>query len=177
MHVFKKNKKALSLVEMLVVLLIMSTTILTALGLILRSSLEIKENEVRDTVNGIILNINESMKSPGALQLNNFTPNEFVAGVDYGFSVNSVGSTYELTYVQGSTTLTSCDPQSTYKYTVAISQSTIQDVCILVTIKRIQGSTPPVYEIRTSSLYTYNQPGSTPVSSYLVTYRYDGFEI
>lgn len=177
MSEFRKNKKALSLVEMLVVLLIMSTTILTALGLTLRSGLEIKENEVRDTVNGIIININESMKSPGSITLNNFTPAQFVAGVDYGFRVNSNGATYELTYVQGSTNLTSCDAQSAYKYTVSISQSTIQDVCILVKIRRLEGTVPSVYEITTSSLYTYNQPGASPVSSYLVTYRYDEFEI
>lgn len=177
MSEYRNHKKALSLVEMLVVLLIMSTTILTALGLILRSSLEIKENEVRDSVNGIILNINESMKSPSAISLNNFTPNQFVAGVEYGFRVNPDGANYELTYVQGSTSLTSCDSQSTYRYTINVSQSTIQDICILVTIRRLQGTVSPVYEIRTSSLYTYNQPGATPVSSYLVTYRYNEFEI
>lgn len=173
---FNKNKKALSLIEMLIVLIIISTTVLTAFGIILRSNLEIKENEVKDTVNTLMVSINEAVKTPVRLQLRNFSSSSFSPNVEYAFRVEQQGSIYILTYVSGSTSLTSCSSTSSFKYNIASIQSTVTDVCVLVSIKSVQGAVPARYEVKTNTLYTFNQPSATPNYSYLIANRYDTFD-
>lgn len=173
---FKKRKKALSLVEMLVVLIIISTTVITAFGIILRSTIDIKENEVSDSINSLMVSINEAVKSPGGVPLQSFTPGTFTTNIEYAFKATAVGNSYVLTYVPGSASLTSCDSNSQFKFPISVEQSTVQDVCILVGIKLLSG-TPTRYEVKTNTLYTFVTPNSSPSSSYLITYRYEPFTI
>lgn len=177
MQVFNfKNKKGVSLVEMMVVLVIISTTVISALSLIIRSTLEIRDNEVRDSVNGLMINISDALKSPARIQLKNFTPSTFVAGTPYAFRVEAQGNVFVLTYVSGSTTLSSCPSDSSFLYPISVTQSTLQNVCLMVSITLLSGS-PTRYSSNIQTFYNLPQNNSTTTSNSLVTIRYEAFTL
>lgn len=176
MFQIKKNKKALSLIEMLVVLVIISTTVITAFSLILRSNLEIKENEVADSTNSLMVSISEAIKSPGGVPISGFVPGTFTPDIEYAFKVTAQGNSYVLTYVAGSASLTTCDSNSQFKYPVSVDQNTVRDVCVLVGIKKTSANANR-FEVKTNTIYSLVSSSGAPISSYLVSYRYSTFEL
>jgi type II secretory pathway pseudopilin PulG len=180
-----KRYNALSLVEMLVVLLIVSTTVLSAFSLIIRSNLEIKENEIRDSINGVLVGINDVMSSNNEVSILNFTPVVFTNEVTYGFSVNSIMSAdteSSLNYVGTGTEIDSCSESSPYYFTQSFLlnsedvYSDLQSMCLQVLITPLL-TTPRRYEVRTVVVYSFNNGNADPIVNNLITYRYGDFEI
>ena len=172
----KKNKKALSLIEMLVVLVIISTTVITAFSLILRSNLDIKENEIADTTNSLMVSISEAIKSPGGVPISGFTLGSFNTGQEYAFKVAAQGNSFVLTYVPGTPSLTTCDSNSQFKYPVSVDQNTVRDVCVLVGITKTSNDTNR-FQVKTNTVYSLVSSSGAPISSYLISYRYNTFEL
>jgi len=67
----KVLKKASSLIEVIIVLAIVSFTIIASMALVAKTRLEIKNNELQDNANEVLLKALEALKSPSKVVLVN----------------------------------------------------------------------------------------------------------
>jgi|SRR5690606_5282061 len=175
MQVSKKIKKpkGLSLVEILIVLIIISTTVISAMSLIINSFIEIKENEVQDTANGILLSATEALKSPGVIQISGLSSGILSRTTGDFFSVTPNDSGFVLTYVPGGESINECDSDSRYLFNLRENQQTIDQACLQVKIIDRSGLGITKYEIEAKVVYNFS--GKTETNS-IKAFRYEELE-
>lgn len=183
----KYLKKASSLIEVIIVLAIVSFTIIAAMSLVARTRLEIKNNELQDTANELLLKALEGVKSPsktvisGSPSLTGSNPYYFslTQSVNGNYVLNYLGATgfTPLPRESGKYTFDSvCNANSpfyprdlgdsTFKYCQQVAITVITPILRAVTAKEL-------YKIETTIVYQIS--GETK-SETLTTYRYDGFK-
>ncbi len=99
----KKNKKATSLLEVIVVLAIISLTIVSSVSLVAKTRIQIKNNELTDQINGQVVKALEILKSPSDILISNDT-NLTGTDIPYYFNLsNPTQGTYILQYQPNAT--------------------------------------------------------------------------
>ncbi len=177
----KKHKKGSSLIEVIIVLAIVSFTIIASMALVARTRLEIKNNEIQDNANEILLKALEALKSPSKVVL---TQDPSLTGVGpYYFSLKvEQDGTYVLEYKRaGSFTALPktdgsfdfskiCTDQNPFHVTDGRSFNYCQMVEISPILKA--GISRELYKVSTTIIY---QTSNEAKSETLISYRYGSF--
>lgn len=149
---FKITKKASSLVEVLVILAIISTSIVASTSLAVNSQKKVIENQREDTANGILVQALEVSKSPSLISLGEEI--DFVADRTYYFRFTEENQ--RLVLAQAPTALTSCEQGSLYQVeTFGNTEEINFPMCIGVEVKYIQPlrSTKAYYELTVRAIF------------------------
>lgn len=176
-------KTGTSLVEVIIVLAIVSLTILASMGLIARTRVEIKNNELEDKSNSILLKVIENFKNPS----NSILPSNLnlsTAGPFFFTYKPDVNGVFSLTYltpgsyfaalpVEVTSGLKFSDVCSDRSPFYLIDQSNFA-YCQQVVITPIRGQdiTTEIYKIDTTLIYESSR--GIGISN-LTTYKYGGF--
>lgn len=181
----KKRLKATSLVEVLVVLAVISLTIVFSVSLVAKARVVVKNNEIQDQANGLMIKALEIFKSPSDI----FIPAE--AGLtntaaSYSFSFdknssvvnpdvpavepNSGGTT--LLYQQSDGPITICDANTNPVYRLDRFSFPFCEQ-ILISPKQDVLVNQTYYEIIVNVVYELN---NKQVQDSIKTYRYYGFK-
>jgi hypothetical protein len=170
-----KRKKATSLIEVVVVLAIISITIIASMTLVVKANVSIKNNELIDSANNILLEALEFSKSPGKARYK--SPLDILnlsAGLNntYYFSYNKDSTGSFLKYeIDGAAALTSFDDCVAYPvYKINTVPFTL---CLQVQIIPRPLLTSKYYEINVAIAYDLN---GRRVTDNLKTYRYNDFQ-
>lgn len=187
-----KYKNGASLIEVIVVLAIVSFTIIASMALVARSRVEIRNNEIQDISNGLLLRIVEALKAPVKVEVVsqvNSPLTSIVGLTTYSFSVNPTTRTvgnqtvteYKLNYLRpgtftnlprqsGTTTFNSICTSNNPFY---LSQPGLE-YCLQVEINRVSTPNPAeeLYRVSATIFYPTNEGAKTES---LITYRYEGF--
>jgi type II secretory pathway pseudopilin PulG len=173
----KKFKVATSLVEVLVVLAIISTTLISVTLLVVRAMESIKKDEIADDATGNLIKALEIVKAPSAIKVDNL---QSLAALDNisKFSLESADGEYFLRYrSQDTLTLGNCDGNSPYFLSRTLG-GTIEDKTVqcleLSIIPRNMGGGKVYYEI--DSTLVYKSLNEFKMTS-LKAYRYGKFSL
>jgi type II secretory pathway pseudopilin PulG len=171
----KKFKVATSLVEVLVVLAIISTTLISVTLLVVRAMESIKKDEIADDAMGNLIKALEIVKAPSVIKVDNVQT--LVAfNTSNNFSLESTTGVYFLKYrSESALTLNNCDANSPYFLSRTLG-GTIKDKSVqclqLVIIPRNLGGGKVYYEI--NSILVYKSLNEFKMTS-LKAYRYGEF--
>lgn len=149
---FRIMKKASSLVEVLIILAIISTSIVASTSLAVNSQKKIIENQREDTANGLLIQALEVAKSPSQILLDE--PIDFVADRTYYFRFTQKNQ--RLLLSQSDTSLTSCDTGSSYQVETFGDKSDINfPLCMGVEVTYVQPvrQNKDFYEINVRVIY------------------------
>ncbi|MFS8130891.1 MAG: hypothetical protein ACMG57_02840 [Candidatus Dojkabacteria bacterium] len=198
----KKRLKATSLVEVLIVLAIISSTILGSMLLVSNSFVVVRQNQTEDYVNGLVVNAMEIIKSPSNISV---TDNSFVT------TQNPTPVYFKLTRINGSAYLektqddqiTTCTAGSQYIISAAslsdtsnttagatdttagatdttanIPGTTTPNVCVQVKIVPVTGSIltngiQSYYQM--TVIAVYNSQDNNPIIVNFQSNRYEAF--
>ncbi|MEP7103472.1 MAG: hypothetical protein ABI721_02055 [Candidatus Dojkabacteria bacterium] len=185
----KRNLKASSLVEVLVVLGIISSTILGSMLLVSNSFVVVRQNQTEDYVNGLAVNAMEIVKSPSNVFVSDdtFATNQQTSPVFFKLTKNTNGSYLEKTLDQQ---ITTCDANSQYKISSTTLNAagapetqtntgfTLPDVCVQVKILPIATSVvtngvQSYFEMTVVAIYNSD---NHPVTVTFKSNRYDSFK-
>ncbi len=166
-----KNLAATSLVEVLVVLAIVASTMIAATQLSVRALIDIKQNELLDYANSVMLKALEVAKSPADVNVTHLA----VAGSYTGSYSSSLLSGKPVLYQQSPTIVAmgSCSTSSVY-YTplTGVTGITPPLACMQVQIQPKTGLNSTYYEITVT--ITYRLSDQTVTDS-IVGYRRNKF--
>ncbi len=176
----KNNSKAFSLLEVLVMLVIISFTIISAVSLVSKISISTKNNENEDVINGVLLEAIELLKSPSPVLLSSDGYNQVTTDTnEHNFALKDTVSVKYLQFnTNPNTTLpTQCSASDFYYVPIVINnKQQPYNLCMQIKIKRtlVPGTTANYYYfIQASILYNINGTNKTDT---LTTYRYGSFE-
>ncbi len=187
MKIIRKRLKATSLVEVLIVLAIISSTILGSMLLVSNSFVVVRQNQTEDYVNGLVVNAMEIVKSPSNVSV---TDNSFT------LTQNSTPVFFKLTRVNGSaylektqdTQITSCTVGSQYIISsttlsnetnvTGVTGAATPNVCLQIKIIPVAGSIATngiqsYYQM--SVIAVYNDQDETPIIVNFQSNRYEAF--
>ncbi len=173
-----KTKPAVSLVEVLVVLGIVSITLIGSLTLVATSYTQAKTAEIEDAVNGLMVQVLEAVKSPTNVIISNSTLTaDIVDSVHYFSIVNNTPSTTSLK--EQTSNLSLCKAGVPYYYSLTYNPSggstaNTVSVCLQVIIipkKSVEGAI--YYDVTVKGMYLTNNQFKT---NSLKTYRYGTFK-
>jgi len=180
----KKNlyKKASSLIEVIIVLAIVSFTIIASMALVARTRLEIKNNEIQDKGNEVMLKALEALKAPTKVLISGNV--NFSIPTTYYFSMQTDASGNYILKYQPPTFFTALPTDNeTFNFNEVCKADNVFymtdggtfNYCQQVTIKPIlrQGITRELYEVSTRIIYVTS---SGSKSESLTSYRYEGFK-
>lgn len=168
----KKFKPAASLIEVLIVLGVISTVIVSAMSLLTSAMVRVINNEIEDAANLFIVQGMEFMKSPTQVKVSAqpTTTSSYYALVKNATAGNN---TYTLVRQTGGV-MTDCPAGSVYAISdlQSLGYGEVR-LCLQAEIKqtRLQDN-KPVYEITTRIFYYVN---GQLRGNYLKGYRYDAF--
>jgi len=176
-----KYKKAASLIEVIIVLAIVSFTIIASMALVARTRLEIKNNEIQDNANEVLLKALEALKSPSKVVLEN-SPS--LTGVGpYFFSLKEdQNGNYLLKYQYPGQFTSLPKTDNTFEFNQICTSSNAFyltngqtfNYCQQVEISPIirAGVTRELYKVSTTIIY---QTSTESKSETLISYRYGSF--
>lgn len=175
-------KKASSLIEVIIVLAIVSFTIIASMALVAKTRLEIKNNELQDKGNEVMLKALEALKTPTKVLISG---NVSLTGTGpYYFSLQTDTSGNYLLKYQPPGSFTSL-PKRTgdFKFSEVcradnvfyLSDGESYNYCQQVEISPIfkTGISRELYKVSTTIVY---QTSNQDISESLTTYRYEGFK-
>ncbi len=167
----QKKKKATSLAEVLIILAIISTTVIASTTLVVKALATIKNNEIEDTANGVMVKALEIAKSPADIYVSDTSLVNTVNGQVYFFSIQNQNNQYTLR--RESSTANSCDSQSPYITDLTQgSQAQNINVCLVIEITPQNTLDQSIYAI--TSKIVYQLEGETIINS-VTGYRKDSF--
>jgi hypothetical protein len=179
------NKKAISLIEVLVVLLIASTTLLGAISLMSRSFIEIRNNELADTATGILINSSEIIKSPTNINIKMFSPLGSLSTVAKHFNLTREGGVLllkEPSTNPSSSQLNTCPTNSLFLYnpqTLAGDTTNVPLIaqvnraCLIISIRELNlDATRKYYDIDTKIIFHID---GREITNKFKIYRYEQF--
>lgn len=173
----KKVKKATSLVEVLIILAIISTTIVASTTLAVNSQRAVLENQREDTANGVLVQALEVAKSPVDIKLGSQV--DFLPLNTYSFRFTRDSRTGDLVLAEvPRQQLTTCSEGSIFQVETFFAQDEIEfPLCLAVEVEMID---PPgreaesYFEITTRVVY---QQGDETRFFSLVGFRNEAFTI
>ncbi len=147
-----KSLKAVSLVEVLVVLAIVAATMVSAMRLSVTSLAQIKSNEIIDYATGIMLKAIEVAKSPNTVKiLGEGTITEYDGSYSLQNSGNDVALYQQSDFVEP---ITTCDRGSLYYLNVDLGGASAPPVvCMQLNIQQKTGLSGQYYELEARMLY------------------------
>ncbi len=176
MKIINKPKKAATLTEVLIVLGIISTTLVASLALIVNSMIKIKQNEIQDTANGVMIKGLELAKSPKNIAISELPRNGGSTEVNtfYRITSSSVGASVLLEKVEEGTSSLNQGCTSTSPYNIKTSPVLSQlnagyDICLQLNIVYLSSNT---YKITSQAVYTFLNRSQT---SFITGVRYASF--
>lgn len=143
---------AASLVEVLVALAIVATTMVVATQLTVQALIRIKQDEIHDYVTGIVIQSLELVKSPSALKLTTLTGDKSAIQGSYRIVTGTTGN--EL--VQDTTNIaaiSSCSDGSVYLVADTTNSALVQDVCIQVVLRTDNLVNTSITEVEVRAVY------------------------
>lgn len=184
-----KRLRATSLVEVLIVLAIISSTILGSMLLVSNSFVVVRQNQTEDYVNGLVVTAMEIVKSPSNIFV---TDDSFVAtqnSTPVFFKLSRVNGTAYLERTQD-TQITTCATGSQYIISAELTQTrnttpgatatlaTTPPVCVQVKIIPVQGSVLPngiqsYYQMTVIAVYNID---NKPIIVTFQSNRYETFK-
>lgn len=171
---FKLKFSAVGLVEVLIVLALVATTMVAATQVTVQSLIKIKEDEVNDYVNGLMVRALEAAKSPQILTINNDLTGLTDFEGSYTLLVPSEGADTP-SFTQEAIELTplpegSCTTNSPYSVTIPnLGNFTPPPVCLQVIVAELEGiDVNSIFQITVRSVYTLS---SGPVVREVLGYR------
>jgi hypothetical protein len=155
----KSRKKAYSMVEILVALVVVSGTMITSMSLFTSSLLSVKKNEVRNFSDGLAIKAFELLKSPKDIAL----PSTITTSPSY-FRLTENNTLDARSYED----LANCSKFSGYYYVYTKGPNDIQEyvVCLQIIIKK--DLVQPFYYITINT-----RPENSSDTTTLNTIRYD----
>lgn len=144
--------KAASLVEVLVVLAIVATTMVAATQITVQAMISIKNNEIVDTATGVMVQAMEIAKSPDSVKVRSAA----------GLVTNFKGSYYLATDATGSalwkvtdllTPINTCDAASQYFVRIDVGDRVPPKVCLQLIIEPQVISGTTVFAIQANLVY------------------------
>lgn len=168
LHKFQKIRKAATLPEVMIVLLVVSTTMIGGVSVLAQSILELRANEIEDITNQQMIRIAETIKTPGNLLINGTNPE--IQNTSYYYSIVQDGTdaeeSFELQFQSNESAdsnsfeLNSCDSNdSGYELENFLDLS----LCAQVEITPL---TDPPQEYEVVVRMAYNQRGETIVKNF-----------
>jgi type II secretory pathway pseudopilin PulG len=174
--------RAVSLVEVLVVLALVATSMVGVAGINVRAQLAVKDNETLDLGNGAMLQALELAKSPAGLELITATGGRFTGAPAGNYSIDNNNRNSLVRRADSDRPLSAtapCDSNSTYYVTPVIANRApgsgkSPDIClqIIITAVRRPLSSDSYFEIRSTVLFELS---SGPVVNQLIAYRREPF--
>jgi hypothetical protein len=169
----QKSWAAVGLVEVLIVLALVATTMVAATQVTVQALIKIKEDEINDYVNGLMVRTLEAAKSPQTLTINNQ-----LTGLDdfegsYTLQVTDDGNPPAFT--QEAIELTpipegGCSISSPYSVTIPnLGNFTPPPVCLQAIVAELEGiDVSSIFQITVRAVYNLS---SGPVEREVVGYR------
>lgn len=169
------TKKGIGLVEVLVVLALVATTMVAAAQLSVNALRSIKNNEVKDYATGLLVQALEVAKSPD--DINIYTTSALASyNGTYSLERGPTGTGYVLSYSSPSTTqISSCASDSIYAIDISAQFNVpVPKVCLQVVITANQGLAGNYYQISATTIYTLE--GET-IRETVIGYRRNEFKV
>jgi len=171
-----KNLKALSLLEVMVVLAIISMTMISAMTVVLRANAVIKSNEIQDTANDILLQAFELFKAPDDVKV---LQGGFAELSQYGtsttYSLGFENSVLRNGYLKKALTAdNSCNNSSEFNIKPQGNLDRPYPICLRVAITPIGSVATGATRYNITLTLTYSLTTGDIQETYLLT-RYDGF--
>lgn len=166
--------QASSLAEVLIVLGIISTTIIASTSLVINSLVTVRENEISDAANGLLVQTVEIIKSPSNIYVSDNIFTSGSVGQTYYFRLKegSNSSASFLEYISGGSPINTCTASSPYYKSLNLNNNTSVNSCLQIQIKPVKANTKVNYEI--TALIVYNIRSDTQIR-YLRAYRTESF--
>lgn len=171
-----KFKKAASLVEVLIILAVISTTVIASTTIAVNSQRTLIENERTQTANGVLIQALEIIKSPAQIAVVN--PDFFPNTPSY-YRLTQSEDRYVLASVDDRAFIDDCTVNSTFQVSSRLVQEPVNfPLCIMVEItsqpapRDTAFDTDTFYEIRVQLLY---QQRSELQQTILQGIRYEEF--
>ncbi len=171
----KKNLKATSLAEVLIIIAIISTTLIASVNLAASSVVTSKENEIDDTANALLVFGLELAKSPGDLIVNDQALVGSTVNQTYLYSMEKENSIY---YLKRETAdFPDCNASSPFKLDFHITTSSqnlnTNNYCLKLEITKRSNTRATYFELNVVVKYT---KGSEQVTISAKGYRKDEFK-
>lgn len=151
----KKRYKALSLLEVLITLFVISVSMIAALNVVIKASTLIKDNEIQDTVNDIVLQTYELIRSSDSLAVSGIGAIDDLTVVNRttSFSVRYTELPIRGYLEKSTSAFTSCDSSSSYLVQLPPSSNLeiSYPVCLKVDIEKTSSG---LYNIQISVRYS-----------------------
>lgn len=133
------TKNASGLVEALIVMAIIGTTLVSSMLLVSQGFIEVRNNQTEDTINGVLVQVLNKVKNSNSLAISLSEYNTITNTSERHFYLLPNDGLKLDTTQSPSTAITTCDENSVYNIVVsqAIVTSIVQNLCVQVTIKKV----------------------------------------
>lgn len=172
---FNKKLKALSLLEVIIVLGIVSMTMVSAMAVVLRANSLIKSNEVQDSANDILFQTFELLRSPDPVKV---LESGFVqlsqAGLTSTYSIKFDSNRNGYLAISSQNASTQCTNSSEFNVE-SINNTRPYPVCIRINITPV-GSSGVISRYNIVIILSYTSTSAGDVSETYNLIRYERFE-
>lgn len=160
-----KTKKGVSLVEVMIVLGIVSTTLVASVSIIAKSLIEVRVNEIEDSVNTALIQTMEIVKSPQDIAVTGDPRLTSYGSANY-FKLNTNGNSNVLVYdAANQTEISNCDANSYYGSEYLITSGIESfNLCLQVIVTPINNNGSIYYNIEAKAIF--DLPSGEEVNSY-----------
>lgn len=171
-----KNLSGVSLFEVLIILIIVSVTSVTAMSLFITSTLRVREGEIKEMANGVVVKVLELMRSPTNVKIS-ANIDQMPSSNFKSYKIVSSGNTTFLSFEPEASQITDCDESSPFYFqSEQVSQTEERKflICVQLRIRRAFESVDrELFEAVITSAYGF--PGSIKTDNFK-TYRFYEFE-
>lgn len=131
-------KNASGLVEVLIVMAIIGTTLVSSMLLVSRGFIEVKNNQTEDSINGIIVQVLDRIKNSTALEIINSEFNTLTSTGTRNFYLNGQNILTLDNFESPSADITTCTPTSQYNVIAKeiASSSLVNSLCIQIKLRK-----------------------------------------
>lgn len=172
-HSTYKKKKALSLLEVIVVLAIISMTMISSMTVVLRANNLIKNNEVQDTANEILMQAFELLRSPEVVKVQQGYSRLGQAGVLTSYSMEFDDTRKGYLNMVSSNFDANCSTGNSYNVESLSTSNRPYAICLRINITPVAGPSGITRYNVVLTLFYATSSGAIQ-DDYLLT-RYDGF--
>lgn len=176
----KLRKKANSLIEVLVVLGIISSTMLVSVNVIIQNVAQLRVNELEDAANGVMIQGLEIAKSPADVVTNSelLPDKETVANssIPLFFTLDRSGNQNILNEIVNGSVITECNDGSPYLVEIESDNENLNgfNTCLQIEIEAGENSASGEYYYLIKSRVIYQVPGDVNANT-VAGYRFEEF--
>ncbi len=155
-------KTASGLVEVLIVMGIIGTTLISSMLLVSRGFVEVRNNQTEDEISGIVIQVMDKLKNSTALEIAQTEFNTLTSTSTRNFYLSGRDQLTLDTFESPTTPITSCDSNNEYNVIAKeiVDSSLTQNLCIQIQLRkqdqalndRFIGSVVYVYTLNTETL-------------------------